>query len=514
VAGCPRTALRILQAGNSAASFGQLRKLVDAASPSVPDVARELAALAKVGGQPWLGRRRRRLSAVMDALRRFGDVDGHRGDRSAVAAAVTLAMVMAGWTFPEFLAAVLDPANKGFDHLRREKGGASRPRGEVVAAARRMWFGRVRFALCFPATGGPVPREVELAVAAVEVADPRRWAGQGGPSERAVLDALLDLAARCRVVEVGRDVRSLALDAGVSRSAAAAAVHRLIRDGWLTLVTRGSGRLGSVYRLTVPADLMKAAAARVASCLDTGWTLDPAPLGKHDAAPSPRVLPLVARQADAATHDGLGRHAGYLMDVLLEQPATTAELVHRTGLDPRTVRRHLGRLAAVALVRPADTGWVADATRLEVAATQLAVAGTSASRGLEYAHERATWAHWVSDVHAEHGFATERGLRRIGHRQLSTGILCPAVPFPRRPDARRDWRAAMDLARAGLSLQHDELARLDADGRLTPEPQEPRPHTPVTAKGAKAGRSRPRRPQLPRSAAATRRGQQQELFAV
>src|SRR5205085_448987 len=66
VAGCPRTALRILRAGNSAASFDRLGKLLDATAPVVPDVTRQLAALEKVGGQPWLRRRRRRLSAEMD----------------------------------------------------------------------------------------------------------------------------------------------------------------------------------------------------------------------------------------------------------------------------------------------------------------------------------------------------------------------------------------------------------------------------------------------------------------
>jgi hypothetical protein len=39
---------------------------------------------------------------------RYGGIDGWRHDRSAVAAAVALGMVNAGWTFPEFLAAAQD----------------------------------------------------------------------------------------------------------------------------------------------------------------------------------------------------------------------------------------------------------------------------------------------------------------------------------------------------------------------------------------------------------------------
>lgn len=121
----------------------------------------------------------------------------------------------------------------------------------------------------------------------------------------------------------------------------------------------------------------------------------------------------------------------------------------------RTVRKHLGRLAAHGLVLPTydeaggATVWQANPDRLQAAARTLAVAGTVARRKHRATQERNAWGWWLADFRAERGWATRRGLRTPGYRTTKTDAPCPAMPFPLTPDGRRDWSAALSLVDAG-----------------------------------------------------------------
>ena len=100
--GCLVEALRVLEAANPASGLTRLAGLLGVA--------------AGVAAAPVTVPGRRPVSApVLDLLWRG---DGTCGDRSATAAAVTLGLVEAGYSFQEYLALVLDDATAGLDHVR------------------------------------------------------------------------------------------------------------------------------------------------------------------------------------------------------------------------------------------------------------------------------------------------------------------------------------------------------------------------------------------------------------
>jgi hypothetical protein len=342
-----------------------------------------------------------------------------------------------------------------------------------------MWRQRVAYAVANPATGFvPTASEVE-ACAVAAAASP--WPGQGGPRARAVLEALIDLGRRLGSATVSKDVRSLAEQTGGSPSAAATALHRLRRDGWLELVTEVSGPLAATYRLTTPARPQTAEKR-----LRTGWTLAPTPhptAGGEPATELSFTLGLTNRAHDALTSEGLGRYAGLLLDLLAVEPLPLAVIVDRTGWDARTVRKHVGRLAAHALLLPTFAAhadrpvvWKVLPGRLDDAARALRATGTVARRCDQIAHDRLTWAWWLADFHAERGWATHRGRRTPGYRTTKDRTPCPAMPFPLTDKGHRDWRAAASLAANGYGptpTDHTSFwstARATSAARTAPAP--------------------------------------------
>ena len=464
VVGSPAHGLAVLRRGNNTEAFVRLAALAGVGDLSAPaaalgEAASELICTDGVTSRP--SGPRRDLSAPMRALLRDGVVGCE--DRSQVAARVTLAMVNARWSFAEFLACVHDSGYAGLAHLRDVKtaGGRVVPRAGVEAAARRMWDGRVRFAVRHPAVGRTplCPATLEAVAAA---AARGAWAGQGGPSARVVFERLLGLARQLGTERVAHDVRSVAVETGLSRSAAGRALLRLRESGWLRAEEGGGrGRLATTYLLQVPPDFEFAAGDGV------GGTLVPAP-------PSPALpanqfeLGLVARPHDAMTSSGLGRYAGLVLDMLSAAPASASELTSRSGLDVRTVRRHLGRLEALGLAAcSAADVWAASPEALDVAAMALGVAGVVERRRADFIMERVVWAWWLADFHAERGYSTLRGVRRLGRAVMSSGVACPRQPFPLDACGRRAWAAGMSVARSGMGMMPEELARVDLSGVLS-----------------------------------------------
>lgn len=389
-----------------------------------------------VGGEshPWSpARSPRPLSQRIVRLLHHGDVDGVYADRSALAAAICLAFVNAGRPYEEFQRATLDPACRGLDHLRRALVADGRyrfrSRAAITAAARRMWRGRVVYASTHPARGGSstVAPIVGAILAAVD-AQARRWGGQAGPTDRAVLHALLDRALRADRMRVHAGARDLALDAGVSRSAAARAMYRLARDGWLTRVEQAAGTRAAEYRLHTPAGAGEWHAPSAPFTMAVGGTLAPAP-------PTTWLRRTVTTQAhDAFTSDGLGRYAGAVLLALLNAPGTARHLARRTGLSMPTVRKHLHRLRTTGLAEPTGSLWRAnDLGRLGGAATQFGGAGAVARRSDGYELERQVYAWYRADFVARRGWTVERGLYRPGRASLVGRDTRPTPPmlYPR-----------------------------------------------------------------------------------
>ncbi|MQA35295.1 winged helix-turn-helix domain-containing protein [Modestobacter roseus] len=407
----------------------------------------------------------RALSPRLQQLEREGDVAGAYRDRSAVAAAIALGYVNAGLTVEQFLAAALDPSCRGLDHLRRIRTGPDRYRfrgeAEVRAAAERMWRRRVRFAEQRPPSGRPAPDpDIERLVAVVHAAAdaaPSRWGGQGGRSDRAVLDAFLDDARHWPDVQVPASNRRLAERSGISRSAVGRALHRLARDGWLEPCAPAAGTLAATYRPTVPSPADDHAATGTHRALPAsghGWVTSPAP------SPVGSLGVRVAVQShDVFTAEGLGRYAAAVFLACTDLPDTAAGIAARTGLSVRLVRRHLRRLADTALIQAIGLLWRAGHIEaLDRAADHLGVAGAAARRAEVHAAERVAHRWYVADFAARRGWTVERGLWRAGWHTLSGGDRrpTPSIPFPRR-SGRADPSRALRLALGGYGPAPDSV---------------------------------------------------------
>lgn len=426
-------ALAVLQRGNPPEAFERLRLALGGVTDG-----HETATLASSG--PEAAIRHCDLSAHTWHLIRNGNPD--RSDRSATAWACALGVANSGWEFAEFLALCMDRHMRGLDHLRRERAGSGfRRRHDVAAAARRMWRRAVSFVARNPARS-PLDIEVERVIAAVKSAD-GAWGGQGGPSCRAALDALLTLARRYGRVVVGASVRQIAELAGLSRSAASTALHRLQMKGWVQRVAAAVGPLATEYRLTVPDGLGR----------------------QHSLDARLAPTPLHVRSHDVGTHEGLGRHAALLADLIVDGVGTTRELTTVTGMDRRTVVRHLARLEQLGLVVEGAAGWrsvvrrAADSVLGQVA-RQLRVAGLVRRRAGMHEEERREFRWFQSDFAAERGFATRRGLRRVGYASLKDGTPAPTLVYPLLANGRRDRRAGLGLVRAGYDPTPAPLGQL------------------------------------------------------
>lgn len=522
VVGDEHDALEVLQVGNDQQAWTRLRALLrvdhhddGATCSAVAD--QRLAALPQAGGLPRLDVARREAGSVTADLIANGDTRNRfGGNRSALAVAITAALIQAGSSFPEFLRLALNPSSVGFEHLRKQHAGGGRllPRGDPAAAAQRMWLSTIQWILDHPATSAArrdVPDELIAVAAAVGDAG---WGGLAGPGERAVMDALLALAVAIGSVTVGCSVRRLAILVGLSKTATAGILIRLQAKYWLLTLPGRKARGAATHQLTVPmppeavtgagrqmqpdaSTAIEAVAAALVPCR----TLALAPLANSRAATDPaldlgpdtsprrtvpHILSLASRRHDAMScrHDpmaspedtmpcripgGLGRTAGLIADLLSEAPSDVATLTTLSGLRPRTVRRHLRHLLGAGVVICARRTWSLvrhiDAA-LDRVARERGVAGVVARRDAEHRSESVAFAWWLADHAAARGFTSARGRRRPGHAATGATVASPRADFPRDADGRACWRTALGLSRAGLGLQPEELATLSLDGEL------------------------------------------------
>lgn len=204
--------------------------------PADPD-----AALEALGPE-----RARRLSQHMQHLLKHGDRSGRYASRSEVVQALVLAAVNAGWPFERTLFVLSDPRNVGGAKVQQiaEQEGGSRARAYV----RRSW-GRARARVA----SSPAFRDRDGAREVVQQieqhADAIAWPGKAGSTDRAVLQAHLDLARELGLLTYGASDRSIGLRAGTRYATANEAHRRLVVRGWLRRLQKGTGSKASTWRL-------------------------------------------------------------------------------------------------------------------------------------------------------------------------------------------------------------------------------------------------------------------------
>src|SRR4051812_26138789 len=139
----------------------------------------------------------------MSRLLSHGDLEGRYQSRSEAALAIALAAANARWSLDQLRDALLDPRNAGGDWLRVRQRSRSGTRTERPDADRerrldRLWRKAQQRRWQRPAVADRCSVRAELAEVRLAMeSQPRRWGGQSGPSDYAVLCTLLDIAAQC-----------------------------------------------------------------------------------------------------------------------------------------------------------------------------------------------------------------------------------------------------------------------------------------------------------------------------
>ncbi len=366
----------------------------------------------------------RPLSESITALLRDGDSAARYASRSEAVMATALAAVSAGWTQTAWRDVLAGGALGDWAPIQRRKTGSRRHRNPADAERRlaTTWAKAERRVLERPPAADHLSVRAELAeLLAAADTDPGAWAGAAGVTDRAVLAALVDVAAAAATLTPSASTRQLAEAANVSAGTAAVALHRLVDRGWLRLEHPHQGTQAATWRLIRPG--APTPPAGVDAVLDQ---LPPRPTVPTGGS---------ARAHDAfahTIHGGLGRVAARIFDTLDDGAyggLSVDQLAVLTGLHPRTVARHLIGLQATGLASCGGRGasWArstaaADTDQLpaalSVAADLLGSTGATARRRARHALQRKGFTAYWTDFCARRGWRVQRGLYRPDQPEL------------------------------------------------------------------------------------------------
>lgn len=325
----------------------------------------------------------------LEDVRRLGHraaralIEGHaeRADRSrsGTVRSVALGAANAGWSAEHLYRALMIPTHRGGARVQElaDRAGSDAARryvrGELDRARQY-----VRAHPLIHDRGAALERIADIRAAADS--RPECWHGMGGSTDRAVLEALLELGTISgNVTDLGASVRTLAERAGIGLGTASRALRRLEAAGWVRARRRGGAHGPGLYELSRPPD--------------GGGTVLSALRGVcRDCSTSVRGA-LYAH--DAFRWRALGKTAAAYLDALCAHPRTVAELGEAFAVTERTVRRHLAHLEAAGLAVRTGGGWVRadDALdRLDGLAVELGTAGALELARARHALNRAGYA--------------------------------------------------------------------------------------------------------------------------
>ncbi len=283
---------------------------------------------------------------------------------------------------------LLEPTNEGARFLNFDSKGNPRPAAERERQARNA----VRSASRHQINGTPFRDRAETVeqlatLQGLADADPARWKGAGGATERAVLQACIEIALDVGCSEFWASIRQLADRANVSVGAAKRARSRLRRD-WLEVIVEGAGTRAAVLRLRTNLNAVPK------------W--NPLSLWKEEPMGS----------TWCASHDlwrgnpGLGKATGRVYALLQPAPQPAGEIATALGVETRVATKHLRKLERYELAERWQDGWALGSADVDDVATDLGVAGRRAdqhARHRVHAEQRAEYlqqrAHQVERKH-------------------------------------------------------------------------------------------------------------------
>ncbi|MEX5635743.1 winged helix-turn-helix domain-containing protein [Parafrankia sp. FMc2] len=391
-------------------------------------------------GRALPGRPRRDLSKRMAGLLTRGDTEGHfTHGRSAVAMSVTLAAVGSGWSRDELrqaLAEISHVTGTPGDWMVRDPRGRRRSVGDQDHRVAYMWRNAV-VRWCNRPPAADLPQTMVEIAAMREAADARPflWGGQGGASDRAVLEALWEICARAGRLDPTASIRQIAERTTVTPSTVDRAIGRLIKTGWLRVdEPAGVDLIGEEDEHGRRQGRLRARRLHLLLPTALPAAVDPGTLADPDSGELP-----VTRWSSQAVHDvftwrGMGRVAGRLYDTLDGTPVPSGLLAARVGYTAPTVRKHLRRLAAAGLAWRSARGWTRGVAALDAVATRLGVDGTLAGRAQRYAEQRAGALAWFVEHANRRGWRVERGQYRP---QGTPPARVPRLPLPVQPPETR-----------------------------------------------------------------------------
>ncbi len=436
-----------------------LLALVDAAPARRPTCAERRAIVTDTAGHPRLPGERRELPATVKAA--LTQPLPRDADASRVLARVLVGAAWARWELGDLLPHV--GTAPGLEYLRTERRDTSLPvrlvrsPEQTRSLLERQWRKAVSCAATRDDRIGDDPTfesrcaTIIDAVTALQTrahAAPGRWARQGGPSDRRVLDALCEQTLAAVRPDVGLNIRRLGELCGISRETARRALYRLSGDGWIRLAAPAEGTTEARWALP-----------ELPACASTGQV----DKGVSQAAPPRQGIPalrrawlhrLSARRFTVAQDvftptPGLGHHTARVYAALSpDQPRSRAELVDLLGYSPERLDLYLERLHRARMAAPAGTAWERTDRSLNTVARDLSVAGTLSHRRRRHQLEREAWAWWCAEMEWMCLSRDEKRRRRdpaIGQAVLELAGLTPRQrlgPHPRRSDGRADFRHA------------------------------------------------------------------------
>jgi DNA-binding transcriptional ArsR family regulator len=254
-------------------------------------------------------------------------------------------------------------------------------------------------------------------------ADSEHWKGQAGNTDRAVLEAVLNLAEERNTLQLALSVRAISEGCGVGKSTAARALPRLTARGYLTLVKAGSITKG------------EASVFAVHDREADGTQVSP----RWGESMSQLVPRLEFLTCDAFAPQALGRTGARVLAYLdeLEERSPQA-IAEASGLHIRTVRRALIALEAVGIAQRHRQGrgfvWTSrlDAFDAEEVASAYGTKGRAEHRRRQHELEREGFTEWRDAVERERrerflmskSSRIERALRR--HRRSPEALAVSA----------------------------------------------------------------------------------------